>query len=103
MVNTFISGIMEFLRNIVDILINPVVNALSNLPGMSGLQDFYEGCSTLLVNITEGGIFVKRFLMIPDGLISSFFILLSGLAVCWGIVAAIQFVVRVYNAVKGPI
>lgn len=103
MVNTFISGIMEFLRNLVDIFVNPIVNALDNLPGMEGLSDFYQGFSTILLHITEGGIFVKRFLMLPDGLINSFFILLSGLAVCWGIVATIQFIVKVYNIVKGPI
>lgn len=103
MINGLITGVLEFFRNLVDIFLNPLIDALDNLPGMEGLQDFYQGFSTILLHITEGGIFVKRFLMLPNGLISSFFILLTGLTICWGIVSGIQFIIRVYNMIKGPI
>lgn len=103
MVNTFITGILEFLRNIVNIFLEPLINSIDNLPGGSGIQDFYSGVSTIIYRMTEGGVFVKRFLMVPDGLIGSFFALLASLTICWAIVVAIQFVVRVYNIVKGPI
>ena len=103
MVNTFISGILEFLRNIVNVFLEPLINTIDDLPGGSGIQDFYTGVSTIIYRITEGGVFVKRFLMVPDGLIGSFFALFTSLTICWGIVVAIQFIVRVYNIVKGPI
>lgn len=103
MVNTFITGILEFLRNIVNIFLEPLINTIDDLPGGSGIQDFYNGISMILYRITEGGVFVKRFLMVPDGLIASFFALLASLTICWGIVVGIQFIVRVYNIVKGPI
>ena len=103
MADTLIQAFMGLLSNFVNLFVEPFFNALSSLPGMSWVNTFVSGCITIFTYAYEGGVFVKQFLLIPSGIMLTFFTWLVGLTVPWLTLKTNQFVLRVYNLLKGLI
>lgn len=103
MANTLIQAFMGLISNFINLFVEPFFNGLSQLPGLSFLNDFVAGCILIFKYALEGGIFVKKFLMIPDGLITTFMTFLVGLTAPWVYLRVQQFVLRIYNLIKGLI
>lgn len=103
MANTLIQAFMGLLSNFINLFVEPFFNGLSQLPGMSFVNDFITGVVLLFQYALEGGIFVKKFLLIPDGIFSNFVTFLLSLTAPWIALRIHQFVLRIYNLLKGLI
>lgn len=103
MVQSLISGFFELIRFMANFFIQPLINFISNIPGLDGINNFIDGFTRILYYAFEGGIFVKRFLMVPDGLMNTFIFFITQLIEIYLVLVSIQLAIRIYNIFKGPV
>lgn len=73
--------LIKFIFNIIRIIsniFNPIIQTIANRLGISSqdlnLQAFFDSITTFVSSIAEGGVFMKRFLLIPNGILTAFFV-----------------------------
>lgn len=92
-------GLIRILGNIFTPLIQNIANRL-NIPNTINFAQFFSSLTDFIYYIAEGGKFLKRFLLIPNGILGAFFIWITAKMAIFVVVRAIKFTIRIYNLIK---
>lgn len=99
--------LIKFVFNIIRIISNifqPIIQAIADKIGVGGnsinFNNFFNAISSFITTITEGGVFMKKFLMIPNGILSVFFVWVVAKMGIFVIVRTLKFAIRMYNYIK---
>lgn len=93
-------SIVRIISNIFLPIVERVISAISNGTVQLNFSTFSTAIMTLITTATEGGIFMKRILLIPNGLLIGIIVWITGKSAIFILVRALKFALRMYNFVK---